>query len=742
MNVVINKCSTFADALYNKDQKLKLFLLEIVKLLTNMKRVLLFCAAAVMSGMLWAQGVTPLPTLKVDGKWLVDQHGNHVVLHGVMDTPNMYFNGWRWGSPWDGTNTGYNTTGASKCKTYFEKLFAGMQEAKCDVFRLHLDPAWTNDPSNSYTYAGAADQPSEATSEADIKKFNPTRLKNFMKTLYFPLAQKAMNHGMYVVMRPPGVCPPNLKVGDYYQQYLITVWDIVTQNDSVRKYAGQISIELANEPVNVKNKNNQSDDKALRDYFQPIVEKIRANGFTGIIWVPGSGWQSNYQSYGKYPVTGYNIGYAVHDYDGWYGCADSNLNDGNIEQSVKNKINRFKTDVPVVETNPIIITEVDWSPKNEGEGHYNEHGEWVVPNYGTWATGRTSYWGRCFKGVLDYYKNISMTLSGTACLFDIDVLLNNKRVVPAFGGLEEACGKACMDWYADYYQVDWAHADSEPGSETYETAVSLATKSNDVVVKIGATVAPEFTATFQDEHTDNVTPKVVLTSNDPNVITVNGPTLTAVGYGVAEVTASYTDLRGNEVTTVLNVKSDYFPLSAQYVNASLSGEGKYNESTHAMRPASNGQIGWEYPNGADFSAFKYLVVKLKQKQGCNAHVNIYTVNDLSGNCFSSEKFGTNTQLVINLQDALYTSGAKQGQKLNTKDVHIVSFWGNGSGILWLDQIYLTNNDDYSPQDAAAIQDLKSTMTNDGHMYDLQGRTVNGKLVKGLYIMNGKKIFIK
>jgi len=742
MNVIINKCSTFADALYNKDQKLKLFLLEIVKLLTNMKRVLLFCAAAVMSGMLWAQGVTPLPTLKVDGKWLVDQHGNHVVLHGVMDTPNMYFNGWRWGSPWDGTNTGYNTTGASKCKTYFEKLFAGMQESKCDVFRLHLDPAWTNDPSDSYTYAGAADQPSEATSEADIKKFNPTRLKNFMKTLYFPLAQKAMNHGMYVVMRPPGVCPPNLKVGDYYQQYLITVWDIVTQNDSVRKYAGQISIELANEPVNVKNKNNQSDDKALRDYFQPIVEKIRANGFTGIIWVPGSGWQSNYQSYGKYPVTGYNIGYAVHDYDGWYGCADSNLNDGNIEQSVKNKINRFKTDVPVVETNPIIITEVDWSPKNEGEGHYNEHGEWVVPNYGTWATGRTSYWGRCFKGVLDYYKNISMTLSGTACLFDIDVLLNNKRVVPAFGGLEEACGKACMDWYADYYQVDWAHADSEPGSETYETAVSLATKSNDVVVKIGATVAPEFTATFQDEHTDNVTPKVVLTSNDPNVITVNGPTLTAVGYGVAEVTASYTDLRGNEVTTVLNVKSDYFPLSAQYVNASLSGEGKYNESTHAMRPASNGQIGWEYPNGADFSAFKYLVVKLKQKQGCNAHVNIYTVNDLSGNCFSSEKFGTNTQLVINLQDALYTSGAKQGQKLNTKDVHIVSFWGNGSGILWLDQIYLTNNDDYSPQDAAAIQDLKSTMTNDGHMYDLQGRTVNGKLVKGLYIMNGKKIFIK
>ena len=31
-----------------------------------------------------AQGVKPLPELHVEGKWLVDTHGNHVVLHGVM----------------------------------------------------------------------------------------------------------------------------------------------------------------------------------------------------------------------------------------------------------------------------------------------------------------------------------------------------------------------------------------------------------------------------------------------------------------------------------------------------------------------------------------------------------------------------------------------------------------------------------------------------------------------------------
>ena len=42
-----------------------------------------------------AQITTPLPDLHVDGRNIVDQHGDKVVLHGVMDTPNPYFNGYR-----------------------------------------------------------------------------------------------------------------------------------------------------------------------------------------------------------------------------------------------------------------------------------------------------------------------------------------------------------------------------------------------------------------------------------------------------------------------------------------------------------------------------------------------------------------------------------------------------------------------------------------------------------------------
>jgi len=452
-----------------------------------MRKLILFAWAVLFFAGISAQVEKPLPSLHVEGKWLCDSHGNHVVLHGVMDTPNMFFNDWKWGSPWDGSGTGYNATGAQKCLNYFEKIFKGLEQANCDVFRLHLDPAWTNDPSASYVYAGSEGQAEGTDGEADISKFNPTRLRSFLSSLYWPLIQKAMNHKMYVVVRPPGVCPGSIKVGDYYNDYLMTVWDIFTQNANIKKYAGQISIELANEPVSLRNAEGKDDPKALHDFFQPIVDKIRANGFSGIIWAPGTGWQANYTSYESYPIEGPNIGYAVHDYCGWYGCSDNT-------PDPQSKINQFRKQVPVVDTAPIIITEVDWSPTNpDAEGHYNEHGEWVQPNYGTWATGSTSKWGKAFKTMLDHYGNISMTLSGTGCLIDRDILLQTGRVEPAFGGLEEACGKACMDWYADFYTKDWAHPDykdvslSDQGNGRYKNPLIFADFPDPDVIRVGDT---------------------------------------------------------------------------------------------------------------------------------------------------------------------------------------------------------------------------------------------------------------
>ena len=486
-----------------------------------------------------AQGVKPLPSLHTEGRWLVDKHGNQVVLHGVMDTPSNYFNGGRWeGSKALGWWDHYNDTGVTNCLAYFEKLFKGMEKAKCDVFRLHMDPAWTNDPADGYVYAGSVGQASDASGEADIKKFNPERYQKYMPQLYLKLAEMAMKYGMYVVVRPPGVCPHDLKVGDYYNRYLMYVWDVFSQQEFVKDHAGQISIELANEPVNLRNAQNQDDPKALHDYFQPIVNKIRENGFTGIIWAPGTGWQANYTSYATYPIEGDNIGYAVHDYTGWYGCSDAN-------PDPQNKIEQFHKQVPVVDTNPIIITEVDWSPENpSAQGHYNEHNEWVQPNYGTWSTGSTSKWGKAYKAMLDYYGNISMTLSGTGCLFDIDKLLSTGNVYPAFNGLEEACGKACIDWYAEYYTVNYPHADDEAETGDFYTIESLKADQESFDLMIGDKTKILLNVLYRDGHTKDISDVATYEVDQPSVVEVKNGSIRALANGEAQVQASYTDVQG------------------------------------------------------------------------------------------------------------------------------------------------------------------------------------------------------
>ena len=657
-----------------------------------MRRLLFGLAAAFVAILLNAQGVKPLPTLHVDGKWLVDMHGNHVVLHGVMDTPSAWFNNGRWG--WS-----YDDAGRQRCLEYFEKLFTGLEKAKCTVFRLHLEPAWTND--NNYTYSvGTAQPQSEATGEADIRHFNPNRLSTYLSSLFFPLMQKAMDHGMYVVVRPPGVCPPNLKVGDYYQKYLLEVWDIVSRMEEIQQYAGQISLELANEPVNLKNANNQDDPKALHDYFQPIVEKIRSNGFTGIIWIPGTGWQSNYTSYKSYPITGSNIGYAVHDYAGWYGCSDDT-------PSSQNKINNFHNQVPVVDTNPIIITEVDWSPKKPGTGHTNEHGDWVESNYGTWATASTSKWGKAFKATLDHFGNISMTLSGTGCLIDIDELINNNKVTAAFGGESEACGKACMDWYADYYEVNWPHADIPATPEEQGTALSLSLSDVASEVMVGKEGQLQVVATYKDGHKANVASETTCTTNSNGVIAISNGKIRGLREGEANVDVSYTDPMGNTLTATFKVRSTFFPFGEQYIKTDIFDNGTYNESTHAFHPGQWGQMGWVYPDGVDFSGYKFLVVKLKEPQSCGAHLNIFTSNNIwdGQGSFETPTFDSQTQIVVDLSAAKYLNGEKQGQPLDTKNIHIVDFWSYGTGDITVEDVFLSNDDAYEEPAVAKNETL-------------------------------------
>ena len=407
------------------------------------------------TNMLYAQleyfGATP--DLHVEGKWLVDPSGNQVVLHGVMDTPSPYFNNNRWG--WS-----CNDGSVSSCINYFNKLFTAITDTQqgsyCNLFRLHLDPCWTND--NNVHYCDKT-----GDGEANIEHFSQARLEKYLNSLYMPIAENALKHGLYVIIRPPGVFPGSVSVNGVYHNYLKTVWNIVSKNETLKKYEGKISLELGNEPVTVLDANGRDSNNSLHDFFQPIVDIIRDNGYNGVLWAPGTGWQANYTKYKSVPLNDpkKNLGFAVHDYPGWYNTSDQSYDYNRC-------INQFRNQVPVVDTHPIVITEVDWSPEKSGTGHTNEHGQWVTGNFGTWATATTSKWGNCFKNMVNNFGNISFTLQGTGVYLDIDTYINSGKVQPAFindmkskgfADAYEACSGACFIWYKEFANSKLPHPD-------------------------------------------------------------------------------------------------------------------------------------------------------------------------------------------------------------------------------------------------------------------------------------------
>ncbi len=717
-----------------------------------------------------AQDEIKLPSLHTEGRWLVDKHGNQVVLHGVMDTPNMYFNGWRWGNPWgwNGNTANYDDNGAKKCLNYFEKIFKGLEEAKCDVFRLHMDPAWTND--DGITTTGFTKKVKngktvtidpngqEVDGEANISQFSETLYRHWLPTLYLELAKKAMKHGMYVVVRPPGVCPGSIKVGDYYQAYLTKVWDIFSSQDFVKEHAGQISIELANEPVSLKNANGQDDAKAMHDFFQPIVDKIRANGFTGIIWVPGTTWQQNYRGYAEYPIEGENIGYAVHDYCGWYGCSDDN-------PDPQNEIKNFHESVPVIDFAPVIITEVDWSPVNpDAEGHYNESGTWVQPNFGTWATGSTSKWGKAYKTMLDYFGNISMTLSGTGCLIDEDKLLSTGKVYPAFDGNEEACGKACMDWYAEYYDVNRPHDDNEEETGEFYTINSLEAEKESFDLKIGDNTMLSLKLLYADGHTKDISGVADYEIDDPTVVKVKNGYLCGLKSGETVVNASY-DVQGKTWKKSFSIKvtgvslSDFTALSSLSEITSKPFAIVNKENQKMFYGSDNQNLGFspaiEVINNKKINGYMFKAEPVSGRSGCY----LLRLMTLSGSAYSiwgspgylnSQPATGGCCFILGLKEqngqdikdgAVWEIKYEEGNGFTLKNVGTGKYLQDAAPAKYSAPAYF---DFLKAGGTTGINAVERTVVDNDAVYTLQGRKVATRdqwnsLPRGIYIVGGKKI---
>ena len=393
----------------------------------NLKRkvTLLYLLLFLASGAVMAQS---LPALHVEGQFLVDANGKRVNLHGFAQTFSPWFN--ERGTKW----TNYDVSG---CLSYNKGIIDKVMAAgwKMTFVRQHMDPYWSNTPGVN------------VTGENDISAFDFDRFKNYLDQVFVPMAEYAISKGLYVVMRPPGVCPEKISIGDAYQQYLLKVWGYVAQHPKL-KNNGAILFELANEPIGIYyNNGTRAGDKEMTEYFQAVVDVMREH-CNNILLIPGLGWQSQYAGFAQYPIQGDNIGYAVHCYPGWY---NGGHGDTDVVVNYKDFKRGWEAQIgPVAEMAPVVVTEMDWAPSK-----YNS--SWGKSNTG--VAGGEGF-GANFIRIADETCNVSwLTFTGAE-------LLAQYKDAAADGNTfltdPEACPRPCYRWFQYYATQEYSDMINDP----------------------------------------------------------------------------------------------------------------------------------------------------------------------------------------------------------------------------------------------------------------------------------------
>ena len=604
-----------------------------------------------------------MPELFVKGRYLMakDVNGNDSIvnLHGFGQTYSPWFNergnGWGWGKR------------PSACLTYNQGVIKKMLDKgwKVNWMRLHMDPHWSNNDTKVDEWKAA--NPGKNYDESIIYAFDMDLFKKYLDEVFVPMAEYAIDNGLYVVMRPPGVCPEKLAIGDEYQEYLIKVWTYVCSHEKLKNNP-YVMFELANEPVNMKGDDGQytswsdSSQKNCTKYFQKVVDEIRAVGCNNILWIPGLSYQMNYQGYVKYPINGDNIGFAVHCYPGWYG-SDSEV--ASAEQKVVTNgagYLEFSTGWAnsisgIAAKAPILVTEMDWAPKKYDSS-------WGKATTG--VEGGVGF-GANFRFIMDKTGNVSWML-----FTDADKLAKYNDSRPngnTFYTDPEACPRPCYRWFKEYAENKTSYS-----AEREQHILDSIQHVKDSIASI-----PWYYPNDEDTFNPNIWEKGSVTKN--------------------------------------------------------------SDGTFTLKVGTYGFGGFQFTGGRDFSKFKYLVLNLAEAPSSNNwSLRLFDSNGYF-DAHSELNVGKKTCIVVDLQNTKKTNGAK----LDVSQIYILGLWDYGNSPIKIKNIYVTNNEDYSPEVATGIEELRITnyeLPYANGFYNLNGQRVLEPQKGQIYICNGKKLIYK
>lgn len=638
----------------------------------------------------------PMPQLHVEGRYLKDVSGHIVNLHGFAQTYSPWFNE---------QNSKWTNFDVAACLTYNQGLIDGILQAgwKMNFIRLHMDPYWSNTPGV------------QVNGENDISAFDFNRFKTYLDQVFIPMAEYAISKGLYVVMRPPGVCPEEIAIGDAYQQYLIQVWGYVSQHPKLKNNPN-IMFELANEPVDILGSDGtygagtQGHFDNLRIYFQAIVDAVRESA-NNILWIPGLGYQSLYSGYAANPIEGDNIGYAVHVYPGWF-------NSGQGYEPFQNGWNNQVQ--PIADIAPIMVTEMDWAPEK-----YNA-------SWGKDITGIAGGdgFGANLKKIVDGCGNVSWLLFTSPDLLD-----DFTGIAPAEGedyvflNDPEACPWPVYHWYQEYAQ----EYSFEGAADDYLALSDLVVESGEnLALLTSRSVGLKIKAVFADGHIENVGSLAEYTIDNPSVVEVSNGRIYSLKDGEATIDIAYPGPLGVQKQVTLNITSTTFPLTNNLFNPDIWENGSFDGVTNTLNTGLYGFGGWQY-EAIDLTGYKYIIARLGGNNTADISFNIYDGSSYWGSP-ASYQFGNEKEVVVMLEQAKKNDGTP----LNSEHIYIAGFWSNGSNPFVIDTVFLSNSSEYDPP-SINIQDINSnniTELNDFYYgIDTGPSTVQQIIVSGNKLTN-------
>lgn len=673
------------------------------------------CFLTNISFLLWGWPGMDMPALHVEGRFLVDENGNKINLHGFGQTYSPWFN--EQGSKWSNYDV-------EKCLSYNKGLIDDIMEAgwKVNFLRLHMDPYWSNTPGLP------------TTGENDISAFDFSRFRQYLNSVFIPMAEYAVSKGLYVVMRPPGVCPEDIAVGDDYHKYLKKIWGYVSTEPALVNNP-HIMFELANEPVRIKGKDgvySSSGDACFQNltiFFQEIVDLMRNNGCENILWVPGTGYQSQYAGFAKYPIKGKNIGYAVHVYPGWYGSdaiEPSHELGGNYGGGFGSFASGWESQImPAAEIAPIMVTEMDWAPSA-----YNA-------SWGKSITGKMfgEGFGGNFKLLADMTGNVSWMI------FTGPELLAKFKSNPATNSQDEfltdpaACPWPVYHWFKEYAGEE-IHADAQLNFFSYP---SLSDNSEEITVMPGTRLFFTVVGTAENGYELNHDSKVKIEIKNDSFLENQKNTIKVRDEGEGDVKVGFT-IDENEESLDFKIISTCFPLTSEMFNPSIWEPGTFDPSVNEVKTGLYGFAGWHYSSPLDFSGYEKIIAELEGENKSSVSFRIF---DTDNYWSDPAVFDFNQSKIIEVNPINMVSN--NGRKLDPSHIYYVGFWSTGSAPFRISRVSGIKSDKEENY-IETISDKPEAV----NVYNLQGRKLKSSvsekdalsnLPPGVYIVGNKKVYI-